>query len=286
MRDEGLHSALVHPGKLKRRHHMKKTIYYVKNMDCSAEEQMIRMHLEELEYVHALTFDLGARRLDVFHFGEEGELDKALERTGMVAHRTGHEEHVDSPQIDESTNRRPLMWALLINAALFVCELIAGTLSGSMGLVADSLDMLADALVYALSLMAIGSSVIKKRRLAASSGYLQLGLAVFGLVEVIRRAWGADSAPDSLLMILVSMVALCANIVTLCILKSTQRGEAHIEASWIFTSNDIKVNVLVIAAGGMVWWSGSSLPDLIVGGLIFVIVARGARQILRLAHQK
>lgn len=265
---------------------MKKTTYHVKDMDCSSEEQMIRMHLEDLEYVHTLTFDLGARQLDVFHSGAEHELDEVLEHTGLGACRTKHEEHVDPPQGDESANRRPLIWALLINAALFVGELLTGVLSGSMGLVADSLDMLADSCVYALSLVAIGGSVVKKRRLAASSGYLQLGLAVFGLIEVMRRVWGADAAPDSLLMILMSMVALCANIATLYILKGTQRGEAHIEASWIFTSNDIKVNVLVIVAGMLVWWFGSSLPDLIVGGLIFVIVARGARQILRLAHQK
>lgn len=80
-----------------------------------------------------------------------------------------------------------------------------------------------------------------------------------------------------------SLVALAANVATLLILRRTKRGEAHIEASWIFTSNDIMVNALVILAGLLVWWSSSQVPDLIAGGLIFLIVANGARRILALS---
>ncbi|CAN0573206.1 unnamed protein product [Laminaria digitata] len=153
-----------------------------------------------------------------------------------------------------------------------------------MGLVADSLDMLADAFVYALSLAAVGGSLVRKRRLAAWSGYLQGGLALLGLVEVVRRFLAQTDAPNVWPMIVVSLVALAANVVTLLVLRRTKRGEVHIEASWIFTSNDIKVNVLVIIAGLLVWWSSSRVPDLLAGGLIFLIVASGARRILTLAR--
>ncbi len=152
-----------------------------------------------------------------------------------------------------------------------------------MGLVADSLDMLADAFVYALSLAAVGGSLVRKRRLAAWSGYLQGGLALLGLAEVVRRFVAPMGAPDVGSMIVVSLVALAANVATLLILRRTKRGEAHIEASWIFTSNDIKVNALVILAGLLVWWSSSQVPDLIAGGLIFLIVANGTRRILALS---
>ena len=60
-------------------------------------------------------------------------------------------------KLDETTLRR---FHVVINAIFFVGELTAGFLSGSMGLVADSLDMLADALVYSLSLAAVGGSVM------------------------------------------------------------------------------------------------------------------------------
>ncbi len=47
-----------------------------------------------------------------------------------------------------------------------------------MGLVADSLDMLADSFVYGLSLWAVGSTVLRKKKVARRSGYFQLSLAL------------------------------------------------------------------------------------------------------------
>ena len=153
-----------------------------------------------------------------------------------------------------------------------------------MGLVADSLDMLADAFVYALSLMAVGAAISRKKQVARWSGYFQFGLAGLGLVEVGRRFIGAESVPDVTTMIVVATLALVGNVATLLLLAKTRREEAHMQASWIFTSNDIKVNLLVIASGGLVFFMASRIPDLVVGAIIFVIVARGARQILALSR--
>ena len=61
------------------------------------------------------------------------------------------------------------------------------TIEASILRVADALDMGADASVYALSLLAVGTAAARKKQLARASGYLQLGLALVGLVEVIRR---------------------------------------------------------------------------------------------------
>lgn len=262
---------------------MNKTTFYIAHMDCQSEEHMIRMRLEGDEGVEHLDFDLTSRHLHVFHHGSpEGVLNQ-LRTLKLGAEQVEHQEDVEAPLRDDSSNRSPLMWALGINLALFFGELIVGLIAGSMGLVADSLDMLADALVYALSVAAVGGTLARKKTLAAASGYLQIGLALFGLVEVVRRfIWPSDT-PEVGLMVGMSLLALAANVVTLLVLRRTTRGEAHIEASWIFTSNDIKINLLVICAAGLVWWSSSQWPDLIVGGLIFVIVARGARSILSLA---
>jgi Co/Zn/Cd efflux system component len=86
----------------------------------------------------------------------------------------------------------------------------------------------------------------------------------------------------------VAALALAGNVATLLILRKARgaggSGEAHIEASWIFTSNDIKVNALVILSALAVWATSSAVPDLLAGGFIFLIVARGARQILALSR--
>ena len=174
--------------------------------------------------------------------------------------------------------------ALLINAGFFVGELTVGVVSGSMGLIADALDMGADASVYALSLLAVGTAAARKKQLARASGYLQLGLALVGLVEVIRRFVVDVELPDPTSMIVLSVLALVGNVVTLIVLHRVRSGEVHLQASWIFTANDIKVNALVIAAAIGVSLTDSAVPDLIAGAVIFVVVANGARRILGLSR--
>ncbi len=265
---------------------MQRTTYHVEKMDCAAEEHLVRMRLDGLDVVRRLAFDLPARRLDVVHTGDAAPVTAALDELGLGARNVTTEALDDGPlgaEADAGEERRPLLLALAINAAFFVGELTAGLLAGSMGLVADSLDMLADALVYALSLAAVGGTVLRKKRLARTSGYLQLGLAVFGLVEVVRRFVMGEGAPDVTTMLVVAALALAGNVATLWILSKAKRGEAHVEASWIFTSNDIKVNGLVILSALVVWATGSAVPDLVAGTFIFIVVANGARRILALS---
>jgi Co/Zn/Cd efflux system component len=152
-----------------------------------------------------------------------------------------------------------------------------------MGLVADSLDMLADSLVYALSLLAVGQTLIRKKKVAKLSGYFQMSLALFGLLEVIRRFVGSDGIPIFQNMIIISFLALLANSVSLYLIQKAKSKEAHMQASAIFTSNDIIINLGVILAGGLVYYFESKIPDLVIGSVVFIIVFRGATRILRLA---
>jgi Co/Zn/Cd efflux system component len=158
-----------------------------------------------------------------------------------------------------------------------------GIISKSMGLVADSLDMLADSFVYGISLFAVGGTVIKKKRIAKTAGYFQIALAVIGFIEVLRRFFGEEKLPNFSTMIIVSIFALIANGICLYILqKSKSKEEAHMKASMIFTSNDVIINLGVISAGLLVNWLDSSKPDLIIGTIVFVLVIQGAIRILKL----
>ena len=85
-------------------------------------------------------------------------------------------------------------------------------------------------------------------------------------------------------MIVMSVLALAGNIITLLVLHRVRSGEAHLQASWIFTANDIKVNGLVIAAAIGVTLTDSAIPDLIAGAVIFAVVANGARRILKISR--
>jgi Co/Zn/Cd efflux system component len=158
-----------------------------------------------------------------------------------------------------------------------------GLISKSMGLVADSLDMLADAFVYGISLLAVGGTLAMKKRVAKLAGYFQITLAVIGFIEVLRRFFGVEKMPDFSTMIVVSVLALIANATCLWLLqKSKSREEAHMKASLIFTSNDVIINLGVIVAGLLVNWLNSNKPDLVIGSIVFILVIQGAIRILKI----
>lgn len=262
---------------------MQKTTFTIPKMDCASEENLIRLKLDGVAGVRGLDFDIPARRLTVFHEGQLRLIEDSVTALNLGGRRLSMEE-TDAAGFEDATRQRKLLWTVLaINFAFFITEMAAGLISRSMGLVADSLDMLADALVYGLSLFAVGGTVARKKSVAKLAGYFQLTLAALGLVEVVRRFAGAEEAPDFFTMIVVSALALAANGTCLYLLQRAKSGEAHMRASTIFTSNDVVINLGVIAAGLLVLWTGSNKPDLVVGSIIFVVVVLGAMRILRLA---
>jgi len=151
-------------------------------------------------------------------------------------------------------------------------------------LVADSLDMLADSIVYALALFAVGGTIVRKRNISNFAGYFQILLAVIGFVEAVRRFTEVEEIPNFKNMIIISSLALVANVFCLYLLQRNKSTETHMQASMIFTSNDVIINSGVIIAGLLVNWLESSLPDLIIGAIVFIIVLRGAYRILKLAR--
>jgi len=173
-----------------------------------------------------------------------------------------------------------VLWILLsINAMMFVAEMTAGIYAQSTGLIADSLDMLADATVYGIGLYAVGKAANAKIRAASISGMFQVLLAMGVAVEVARRLL-FGSEPEAQFMIAVSFVALIANVVCLALIAKHKDGEVHMRASWIFSKNDVIANVGVIVAGALVHFLASPLPDLAIGALISFVVLRGGLAIV------
>ena len=252
-------------------------------MDCAAEESLVRMRLEDLASVKSMEFDLANREVAIFHDGVIDDIETALAPLDLDALHIGTSLE-DGKSSDPSAQQRILWSVLLINFGFFAIEAAAGFIAQSMGLVADSLDMLADALVYGMSLLAVGTTLARKKAVARWSGYIQMTLAVGGLAEVVRRFLNTEVIPDYTLMVVVSIFALVANVISLLLLQRSRDREAHIQASMIFTSNDIIINVGVIAAGVLVGLLHTNIPDLIVGGVVFLIVVRGALRILALSR--
>ena len=188
-------------------------------------------------------------------------------------------------ELKDNQQKTVLYWLLGINAVMFIFEIGFGWISESTALIADSLDMLADAVVYALALYAVGKSIKYKANAALVSGYLQLALGVLILLDIARRLYG-DSEPHSWFMIGIGMIALVANVICLILIRKYNNDEVHMRASWIFSANDVIANLGVITAGGLVMTLNQRWPDIVIGSIISVLILRGAYRILTDAKQE
>ena len=253
-------------------------------MDCPSEENLIRLKLDGISSIVNLDFDIQNRKLTVFHNGQIDQIEKSILELNLGGKKIATEQ-TNQTDFIENSNQQKLLWTVLgINFAFFIIEMTTGLISKSMGLVADSLDMLADSFVYGISLLAVGGTLIKKKRIAKLAGYFQITLAIIGFMEILRRFFGDEKLPNFSTMIVVSVFALIANGICLYLLqKSKSKEEAHMKASMIFTSNDVIINVGVISAGVLVNWLESGKPDLIIGTIVFVLVIQGAMRILKLS---
>ncbi len=175
---------------------------------------------------------------------------------------------------------RVLILLLAINAVMFFVEMTLGLISQSTALIADSLDMLADATVYGIGLYAVGKAAIVKIKAAFISGVFQIILGVAVFVDVVRRLI-SGSEPEPLLMILVGCVALIANVICLRLISKHKDGEVHMRASWVFSKNDVIANVGIIFGGVLVYALDSRFPDLVIGLAISALVIHGGVHIVK-----
>jgi Co/Zn/Cd efflux system component len=187
-------------------------------------------------------------------------------------------------EVRNAQEKKTLLIVLGINAFMFVLEMALGLVAESSGLIADSLDMFADASVYAISLYAVGKSAGLKTRAARLSGITQIALALLVVIDVLRRfIYGSD--PVSGLMMGVGVVALIANAACLSLISRHRENGVHMQASYIFSQNDVIANAGVILSGLLVWILSSRFPDLVIGLVIGLIVLRGGIRILKTAEE-
>lgn len=188
-------------------------------------------------------------------------------------------------EIRDRSEMRVLVILLLINGLMFFVELGVGWWAQSTALIADAMDMLADALIYGVAWYAVGKALAAKIRAARLSGWLQLAIGTLVLLDIARRlVFGSE--PVSTLMMGMGLLALVANTICLGLISRHRDGEVHMRASWIFSKNDVIANVGVILAGALVGLSGSRIPDFLIGFAVALLVLRGGWQILQDARRE
>jgi Co/Zn/Cd efflux system component len=181
--------------------------------------------------------------------------------------------------------RRVLQIVLLLNAAMFVVELIASLLAHSTALLADSVDMLGDAIVYGFSLYVVG----RGPRWAARGALLKGGImAAFGAVVLVEAALklARGLVPTVEIMTGVGLLALAANSATLFALWRRRADDVNMRSAWLCSRNDVVANVGVLLAGAGVAVTGSASPDVVVGLLIATLFGASAVDVIRSARRE
>ena len=185
-----------------------------------------------------------------------------------------------SEPVDAPRWRRVLSIALLVNAAFFLGEMIAGLTAGSAALQADALDFLGDAANYAISIGVAGLGPTIRARAAVLKGLTLIGLALWVLASAARH-FQTGIVPDSDVMGLVGIAALVANAAVAVMLYRYRGGDANMRSVWICSRNDAIGNLAVLLAAGGVFGTGHGWPDVITAAIMSSLGLWGGWQIVR-----
>ena len=174
--------------------------------------------------------------------------------------------------------RRVLIIVLAVNSAMFVLEFGAGVIAQSAALMADSMDMLGDALVYAVSLYALDRSARWRAGAALFKGGFILFLGLGVIVQIaMKLVYGVP--PSSGLMLLFGALALAANLYCLKLLWRFQADNVNLSSTFECSRNDVIANSGVIAAAGGVALFESPWPDIAVAAVIAFLFLRSALRV-------
>ncbi len=180
----------------------------------------------------------------------------------------------------QADQRRVLIVVLVINAVMFLAEFSAGFVARSSALQADAVDMLGDAVVYGLSLFAIGRGTRWEAGAAVAKGVLILVFFVVIVGDIaLKIAHGVP--PSTRLMLIFGSLALAANLTCLALLWRFRKLNVNMSSTFECSRNDVAANAGVLVAAGAVAWLGAGWPDIAVGLLIALVFLRSAVRVLR-----
>ena len=181
--------------------------------------------------------------------------------------------------------RRVLQIVLCVNTAMFVAEFLAGLAAHSTALLADSVDMLGDAIVYGFSLYVVARGAVWQARAALLKGAIMAAFGAGVLVEVGLKLVH-ELAPSAQLMGGVGVVAFAANVFCLLLLWRHRLDDINMRSAWRCSRNDVTANVAVVFAAGGVWLTRTPWPDIAIGLLIAAMFGTSAVAVIREARRE
>jgi len=181
--------------------------------------------------------------------------------------------------------RKALWVALVLNALMFFVELGASWTSGSVSLLADSIDFFGDAGNYAISLVVLGMGVATRARAAL---FKAACMGAFGVFVLGKALWTLKSGavPEPATMGVVGFAALAVNAGVALMLYRFREGDANMRSVWICSRNDALGNVAVMLAALGVFGTGMAWPDICVAAVMGSLALSGAWSVARHAREE
>lgn len=185
------------------------------------------------------------------------------------------------PPKEKITQQKSMLWIiLLLNGAMFFVEVYAGLVAHSSAILADSLDMLGDALVYVLSIWSLHKTELWKGRVSMVKGGIMAVLALMVIGEALWKVFSPIDVQGSVMMG-IGLLALAVNTLCFAMLSRHKKGGINIRSAWICSRNDLLANAGVIVGGLLVIATSSKWPDIIIALGIGCYVLKSAVDVLR-----
>lgn len=179
-----------------------------------------------------------------------------------------------------SAYKKILMIIIAINFGMFFVEFFGGLASGSMALLADSLDFLGDSTTYTISLIVIGMPLAVRAKAGLFKGISLFAIAAWVLGSTFYRIF-IEGVPEALTMGAIGIAAFTANVVSALLLMKYKDGDSNVRSVWLCSRNDAIGNLAVILAASGIAATDAAWPDLLVAGIMGSLFIHSATNIVK-----
>lgn len=169
---------------------------------------------------------------------------------------------------------------MALNAIMFFVEIFVGFKAHSSAVLADSLDMLGDAMVYGLSLWSLQKTTHWKGKVSQLKGFIMAALAAVVIGESLWKIFSPVETVGAL-MLGVGVLALAVNLVCFVLLNRHKGDGINLRSAWICSRNDLLANSSVIFGGVLVLTTDSKWPDIIIALAIGLYVLKSSIQVIK-----
>lgn len=272
--------------------------YRVAGMDCASCGVKIEKAARGVRGVSSATVSMASQMLTVEAGSPEQSLPDVEKAVQALGYRLSPFEGAASARPSDGDDdddlpkdlsqigrgyRRALWLVVVLNVGYGVVEIVGGFLAKSQALKADALDFFGDGLITFFGLLATTWGLAWRARAALIQGVFLGALGVGVVGTTVYRAFVVNQ-PEAGLMGVFGAIALVVNVVAALILIPHRTGDGNVRAVWLFSRNDAIGNVAVVAAAGLVSWTGTRWPDLVVAIVVASLFLHSSWSIIKHAR--